>query len=112
MISIPQQKQDLCYFSAEEHLFCYKYKTVSPLEVTKEIFKRIEKVDGVLNVFAFVNEEKALSAAMSSEKRWHRKSPKGLLDGVPVTIKDLVTCKDWLIKRGSRIQVDLSLIHI
>ncbi len=109
MISIPQQKQDLCYFSAEELLFCYKNKTVSPLEVTKEIFKRVEKVDGVLNAFTFVNEEKALSAAMSSEKRWHRKSPRGLLDGVPVTIKDLVTCKDWLIKRGSRIQVDGAL---
>jgi len=46
--------------------------------------------------------ESALASAADSEKRWQRGEPLGLVDGVPVALKDLVLAKGWPTLRGSR----------
>ena len=40
--------------------------------------------------------------ARASEQRWRKGEPKGLLDGVPVSIKDLLLTKGWPTLRGSK----------
>src|ERR671935_244741 len=45
--------------------------------------------------------EAALADARASERRWLRGEPKGILDGVPVSIKDLLVTKGWPTLRGS-----------
>jgi len=57
----------------------------------------------VLNAFCLRAPEDALiAAARQSEARWHRGEPAGDLDGVPVSIKDLILTKGWPTLRGSR----------
>ena len=51
-------KQDLCYFSAEELLFGFEKKIISPVEVVKAIIERIHKFNHIVNAFAYINEEK------------------------------------------------------
>jgi aspartyl-tRNA(Asn)/glutamyl-tRNA(Gln) amidotransferase subunit A len=69
--------------------------------VSKAVLARIEKLNPKLNAFCLVS-DKALDDAKASEARWMAGQPKGLLDGVPVSIKDLLLTKGWPTLRGSK----------
>jgi len=92
---------DLCYFSVSEILSGYRKKSISPVDVIKSVFEKIKECNEYVNAFACFNQELALAAAVSSEKRWMKAEPMGLIDGVPVTLKDLIPVKDWNIRRGA-----------
>lgn len=93
---------DLAYRSAFELIALYRAKRASPVEVTRACLARIEALDPTLNAFCIVDAERALRAARESEARWMRGAPQGLLDGVPVSIKDLLLTSGWPTLRGSR----------
>jgi aspartyl-tRNA(Asn)/glutamyl-tRNA(Gln) amidotransferase subunit A len=93
--------QDLCSLSASELLEGYRKHELSPVEVTRAVLERIEKLNPVLNAFCLVSEQ-ALDQAKQSEERWLAGQPRGLLDGVPVSIKDLILTKGWPTRRGSK----------
>jgi aspartyl-tRNA(Asn)/glutamyl-tRNA(Gln) amidotransferase subunit A len=95
-------KNDLCSLTATELVSLYSRKSISPVEATKAVLERIEKLNPVLNAFCVVDRKQAIQNASQSEKRWARKEPKGLLDGVPVSIKDLILTRGWPTLRGSR----------
>ena len=93
---------DLCALSATELLALYRSKKLSPVEVTRAVLERIEKLDPILNAFCLVDRRQAMEKARQSEQRWRKGSPAGLLDGVPVSIKDLLLTRGWPTLRGSR----------
>lgn len=93
---------DLFLLSAVELVAHYRKKTLSPVDVARAILRRIEALDPVVNAFALVDAEAALASARQSELRWQRGEPAGLVDGVPVALKDLVLAKGWPTLRGSR----------
>jgi aspartyl-tRNA(Asn)/glutamyl-tRNA(Gln) amidotransferase subunit A len=92
---------DLCALSATELLDRYRKHELSPVEVTRAVMQRIEELNPVLNAFNLVSQE-AEKDAKASEKRWAAGQPQGLLDGVPVSIKDIVLTKGWPTLRGSK----------
>lgn len=92
---------DPCALSASELLDAYRQHHLSPVEVTRAILKRIEALNPVLNAFNLVS-ERAIDDAKASEARWMAGQPKGLLDGVPVSIKDIILTKGWPTLRGSK----------
>jgi aspartyl-tRNA(Asn)/glutamyl-tRNA(Gln) amidotransferase subunit A len=69
--------------------------------VTRAVLQRIETLNPLLNAFCYVAPD-ALTMAQKSETRWMRRAPQGLLDGVPVSIKDLLLTKGWPTLRGSK----------
>jgi aspartyl-tRNA(Asn)/glutamyl-tRNA(Gln) amidotransferase subunit A len=87
---------------ATELLACYRAKTLSPVEATRAILDRIDALNPRLNCFCVVDAESALRDARAAEARWNKGAPQGLLDGVPVSIKDLLLTKGWPTLRGSR----------
>jgi aspartyl-tRNA(Asn)/glutamyl-tRNA(Gln) amidotransferase subunit A len=93
---------DLAYLSATELLALYRAKRASPVEVTRACLARIAALNAQLNAFCVVDAEGALRAARESEARWTRGAHEGLLDGVPVSIKDLLLTSGWPTLRGSR----------
>jgi aspartyl-tRNA(Asn)/glutamyl-tRNA(Gln) amidotransferase subunit A len=95
-------KPDLCALSATELLAAYRAKTLSPVDATRALLERIAKLNPVLNCFSLVDDKGALAAARASEARWNKGAPQGLLDGVPVSIKDLLLTKGWPTLRGSK----------
>src|SRR5947207_13326030 len=92
---------DLCALSAMALLDAYRKHELSPVEVTRAVLERIEKLNPVLNAFNLVS-QRAMDDAKASEARWLAGQPKGLLDGVPVSIKDIILTKGWPTLRGSK----------
>ena len=92
---------ELWALTATELVEAFRKKTLSPVEVTKAVLARIEQLNPKLNAFCLVSES-ALEDARASEQRWTAGQPKGLLDGVPVSIKDIILTKGWPTLRGSK----------
>ena len=80
----------------------YRKRTLSPLEATQAVLKRIAALNPRLNAFNLISPELAMSEAKASEARWAAGQPRGLLDGVPVSIKDIILTKGWPTLRGSK----------
>lgn len=98
----PPASQDPCALTATELLRLYRSRALSPVEVTQAVLSRIERLNPLLNAFCVLDGEQALKKARKSEKRWMKGAPRGLLDGVPVSIKDLLLVKGWPTLRGSK----------
>lgn len=79
----------------------YTSGELSPVEATAAAISAIADRDGDVNAFCLVDEEAALSAARKSEARWSGNYTKGLLDGVPVAVKDVFRTAGWPTLRGS-----------
>ncbi len=92
---------NLPFFSATDLLAGYRRKAFSPVEATRAVFQQIERHNGKFNAFCLLDEEAAMAAARESEARWMAGMPRGLVDGVPTTIKDLLITKGWPTLRGS-----------
>ena len=93
---------ELWALSATELVEGYRKRTLSPVEVTKAVLDRIEKFNPVLNAFNLVASDEAMRQARESEQRWTAGQPQGLIDGVPVSIKDIILTKGWPTLRGSK----------
>ena len=95
-------RTDLADCTATELVNLYRTAKASPVEATRAVLARIEQFDKTLNAFCIVDADFALASAEASEARWHRGAPIDLLDGVPVSIKDLILTRGWPTRRGSR----------
>jgi aspartyl-tRNA(Asn)/glutamyl-tRNA(Gln) amidotransferase subunit A len=87
--------------SAYELLAAYRDGTLSPVEVARDALDRIAAVNDAVNAYCLVDPERTLADAAASEKRWRAGEPQGLLDGVPVSIKDILLSRGWPTLRGS-----------
>jgi aspartyl-tRNA(Asn)/glutamyl-tRNA(Gln) amidotransferase subunit A len=94
---------DIAYASAAALLERYRQKALSPVEATRLILDRLDMLQPKINAFCVVDRDGALAAARTSEERWLRGEAVGRLDGVPVTIKDLVLMRGFPTLRGSRL---------
>lgn len=92
---------DLTQCTATELLDRYRSGEASPVEATRAVLERIERLDPRLNAFCLVAGDEAMAAARESEARWHGGAPTGVLDGVPTSIKDLILTRGWPTRRGS-----------
>lgn len=92
---------DPALLTAEEMLTLYASRRLSPVDVLQAVTQRIAQLNPGLNAFAVMN-PKALDAAGESAGRWRAGRPIGPLDGVPVTIKDLIDVAGFPTRRGSR----------
>jgi len=94
---------DLTQASAAELAALYQSGAASPVEAIAAILERAEAVNPRINALTIVDAEPALAAARESEARWRRGEPLSPLDGVPVSIKELVRAKGWPHSMASRL---------
>jgi len=92
----------LTALSATELIRLYRTRVLSPVAVTRAVLDRIESRNSSINAFVVVDARGALAAAAESEARWSRGEPLGLLDGVPVSVKDLLPLRGLPTRRGSK----------
>ncbi|MBI4032289.1 Asp-tRNA(Asn)/Glu-tRNA(Gln) amidotransferase subunit GatA [Candidatus Berkelbacteria bacterium] len=66
---------------------------LSSVELTQEHLNRIEQRDGQLHAFLYVDRDGALEAANASDERRAEGKSLGPLDGIPISIKDVIVTK-------------------
>src|ERR1051326_1259735 len=94
---------DIAFASAEGVAELYRKKALSPVEAADMLLARAEALQPRLNAFVFVDRDGALAAARGSEQRWRQGAPLSAIDGVPVTIKDIVLMRGFPTLRGSKL---------
>ena len=94
---------EILAMSAVQLLDRYRDKTLSPVEVTR--------LNPVVNAFCLVDEETTLALAKESEQRYAKGAAKGLLDGVPVAVKDVFLTPMWPTLKGSKTVQGASTLH-
>ena len=93
---------NIAFASATRLLEFYRAKELSPVSVMQATLRRLERYEGALNAFVMYDPESALAAARASEARWQKGAPQGLLDGVPVALKDTLLTRGWPRLIGSK----------
>ncbi|MEU5898540.1 MULTISPECIES: amidase [Streptomyces] len=79
----------------------YRKGEFSPVDVTRAALRRAEESRPRVNAFVRVMADSALAQAEASAERWRRGAPQGLVDGVPVSVKDLLLLRGEPTLRGS-----------
>ncbi len=92
--------------TAVELATLYRNGELSPVEATEACLERIHAFNDTVNAFCCMNEEATFAAARRSEERFHRLEPLGLLDGIPVAMKDMFVTKGWPNRKGSKVVPD------
>ena len=80
----------------------FRRQRFSPVEAWEAVEARIDEKEPDLNAFCFRDRDAGRTAARESEARWQSGEPLGLLDGVPVSAKDLLYAEGWPTRHGSR----------
>ncbi len=93
---------EILALTAVELLQHYRDKRLSPVEVATAMLDQIERVDDDTNGFCLVDRDTSLGLAREAEQRYLRGEAQGLLDGVPVAVKDVFLTPMWPTLRGSR----------
>ncbi len=76
---------------------------LSSEELTRSFIERTEAVDGQVQAYLSRDAEDALARARESDARRARGEVRGALDGVPVSLKDVICVKDQPLTCASRI---------
>lgn len=92
---------DIAYLSAEDLRIRYATGQLDPSMVVDNCLKRAETLNGPLNAFRLIDHEEALRDAAASAERWRQGRPLSKLDGVPISIKDIVALKGAATLSGS-----------
>ena len=94
---------DLTQMTAAQLSKLYRRGKTSPVEVMRAVLARSDKINPRINAFCRVDGKEAVAAARASEKRWKKGKPLSAIDGVPVSIKELVRVKGWAASMGSKL---------
>ena len=92
---------DLPFLSAHELLAAYRDGSLSPETVVDSVLERIERHGERINAYVLVDADKARAQAKASAFRWEAGTPQGMLDGIPVAIKDVLPVAGWPTRHGS-----------
>ncbi|MEV2251332.1 amidase [Streptomyces sp. NPDC050147] len=93
---------ELTDLTAVQLVEAYRKGEFSPVDATRAALRRAEEVQPAVNAFVRMTPEEALAQAESSAGRWRRGEPCGLLDGVPVSVKDILLQRGGPTLRGSK----------
>ncbi len=93
---------DIALMTASRLVKLFRGGELSPVEATRAALERIERYNDRLKAFNLVAADSALAAAVQSEERWRLGAPRGPLDGVPTSIKDVLLTRGWPTLRGSK----------
>lgn len=94
---------DLGFTPAVELAEMIRRRTLSPVEITRAVLERIERLNGRLGAYVLVHAERAMNDARVAEQAVTSGQPLGPLYGVPVSIKDNLWTAGDRTTSGSRL---------
>lgn len=87
--------------SAVDLVAGYRARQFSPSDVLEDVLAHIAVWEPHIKALYAFDPEGARATAKASTERWNRGEPMGLLDGVPVTIKDNIATKGTPVPLGA-----------
>src|SRR5215510_16515538 len=87
--------------SATDLIAGYKAKQFSPSEVLEDVIAHVARWEPHIKALYAFDPDGARKVAKASSDRWNNGEPTGVLDGVPVTIKDNIATKGQPIPLGA-----------
>ena len=92
---------DLHQLTATQLLEGYRTRAFLPLEVAEALVSHIAQWEPHINALYAYDPETLLAEAKASTQRWAKGQPSGDLDGVPVTLKELIATKGTPVPVGT-----------
>ena len=92
---------DLPDLSAVDLIKAYADRSLSPVELTQAVLARMEQLEPALCAMWGADAAAALAAARASEARWQAGTPAGPIDGVPMTLKELIATRGMAKPTGT-----------
>jgi len=98
---MPEDKNDLAFYSIGELAELIRTKQISSIELTKFFLARLEKYDPELHCVITLTKERALKQANLMDEELAAGKYRGLLHGIPFGVKDLLATKDYKTTWGA-----------
>ena len=98
---------DLAYLTAHEAQAALTRRDLSSVELTQAHLDRIAALDPAIHAFLTVTPEIALAQAAASDARRARGQTLGPLDGIPISLKDMLITAGIRTTAASRTSVTL-----
>src|SRR5712692_3669906 len=87
--------------SAVDLIAGFRARQFSPSEVLEDVLAHIAVWEPHIKALYAFDPDGARATAKAATERWHKGEPTGLLDGVPVTIKDNIATKGVPVPLGA-----------
>ena len=94
---------ELSFHSLSEIAGLLRRREISAQELVDQQLTRLKSLEPSLNSFITVTEEEARGAAENADQRLAHGETRGALDGVPMTLKDLLWTRGVRTTSGSRV---------
>ena len=98
--------EEIAWLSALELRALYRARELSPVAVAEATLARIDALDPTLAAFVTTTPERALSEARRSERALMARHAERPLEGIPISLKDLVPTRGVRTTRGSLLYED------
>lgn len=96
----------LAFLSAIDIAERIRQGEISCVDVMRDVLRRAEQSQAVLNAFATIDNNKAMLAARKADEALAQGDNIGPLHGVPVSVKDIINTAGLRTAWGSRLMVD------
>ncbi|MHA1914651.1 MAG: amidase [Promethearchaeota archaeon] len=95
--------EEICYMSAWEMADKIKAQELTSQEITEILIERIEKINPIINAYCTPTFDLARKMAKNADERIKKGQKIPPLNGIPVSIKDLMPVKGVRTTQGSKI---------
>lgn len=98
------RSEDICWAEAGAIVEAVKAGEVTATDVVRAVLERINEADPVLHAFVTVCADAAMEAARAADGRRPKGQSLGPLDGVPVSLKDIILTRGIRTTAGSKLE--------
>ena len=100
---LEMKKEEICYMSACDMLEKINSQELTSVEITETIIERIEKINPLINAYCTTTFDLARETAKRTDEAVKKGESLGLLQGIPISIKDLIETKGIRTTFGSKL---------
>lgn len=100
-IKMPENKNDLAFYSIPELAGLIRYKKITSVELTTFFLNRLKKWGDTLECVVTLTEDTALAQARRADEEIKKGKYRGLLHGIPYGLKDLFAVRGYKTTWGS-----------
>ena len=97
---------ELCSLGVFDLAPSYRRGELSPVEVVQAHLNRCERLNPVLNAYLVLMRDSAMEAAKAAEALFRAGIDLGLMQGVPISVKDLIRVQGTRTTAGSRVLLE------